>query len=138
MIGRIMASLRFPGHEYVWRAGARFNVTSGAALDPRPGFGERHRDRFLNAIIKNGGGAEGDDAGGKAGGDEHTHGASPSHSIRPTFESGGRRPKRRGELDAGKTLGFNVHKDAAKCAHARVEIGRFSPFEIDKKRPDPG
>lgn len=88
--------------------------------------------RVPERTCKDGGGTDGDDAGGKASSDERTHGVSPSHKIRP------RQPKRHPELDVGEGLGFKVHKSAAECAHQRVEISRLRPFEIDKELPDPG
>ena len=48
-------------------------LTRFVGIDSRAGFGKGHRDRLLHQTIKNGGGADRKDAGGKACQDKYTH-----------------------------------------------------------------
>ena len=76
IIGRIMAGLHFPA---IMCRRNRFKVQNGvgAGLKPRAGFRERRRGRFLDEIVKNDSGSDGNNAGHKACDDESTHRVSP-------------------------------------------------------------
>jgi hypothetical protein len=65
IVRRIMGSLRFPSHKSAGGSAARFKAA--LLLEPHAGFGERHRGRLLQQILKDTRGSDGNDSGDKAG-----------------------------------------------------------------------